>query len=197
MSYPEDPSLMPETDPTLGQEIPPTEPTEDMLDPQHWEEEKDTEPLPMPNGQQLKLSDAELKRIGNQIMEDYRSALGDHQQRMNRFARYYDAMRRKVGMSGGAEGRSNFSVPLTKWQVFSKLAKEMDALQGDDAEIVGVPVGPSDTEGAKTVGAYMTWRVFNSMRIWEGLTIFNFRRIVFGRTHAYVPYVREEFDSAG
>ena len=51
----------------------------------------------------------------------------------------------------GEETASNLPVPAIRWNLFTKWAKEMDALFGDDAEIVAVPVGPSDYRKDKKI----------------------------------------------
>jgi hypothetical protein len=146
---------------------------------------------------QLKLSKRERDRIGRCIEDDYYTAIGDHEIRMERFTGHYLRWRARVGMEGGAEGKSNFNVPLVKSQVFLKWAKEIDALLGDDAEIVSVPTGPSDQANVHKQGRYMTWRVFKSMGITSKLAVFIFRKNLFGRAHAYSPYKVETFDVPG
>jgi len=56
-------------------------------------------------------------------------------------------------------------VPYIRWNILTKWAKEMDALFGDDAEIVAVPVGASEYKRDQKISKYMTWRVFNSMKL--------------------------------
>jgi hypothetical protein len=146
---------------------------------------------------QLKLSKRERDRIGRRIEEDYANAISDHQSRMERFTSYYLRWRSRVGMEGGADAKSNFSVPLVKSQVFLKWAKEIDALLGDDAEIVSVPTGPADQANVAMQGRYMTWRVFKSMNITSKLAVFIFRKNLFGRAHAYAPYQVDTFDVPG
>lgn len=146
---------------------------------------------------QLKLSKREKDRIGRRIEEDFLNAIADHQSRMERFTSYYLRWRSRVGMEGGAEGKSNFNVPLVKSQVFLKWAKEIDAVLGDDAEIVSVPTGPADQADVGMQGRYMTWRVFKSMAITSKLATFIFRKNLFGRAHAYSPYCIETFEIPG
>ena len=51
--------------------------------------------------------------------------------------------------------KSNFHVPLTQWQILAKLAKEVDALLGDEAEVVVRPIGPADAKLAPKISRYM------------------------------------------
>jgi hypothetical protein len=142
----------------------------------------------------LKLTDAELTRLGNRVEEDIRGARDDHNARIERFRRYHQMWRNRVEAPAANEtGNPNFSVPLLQWQVYSKLATEMNALFGDDAEIVAVPTGPSDQRTVHKIGRYMTWRVFASMKIVNTLTAFDFRKLLYGRTHAYTPWVKETY----
>jgi hypothetical protein len=144
---------------------------------------------------QLGLPEAEIRKLGDRVMSDYRAALGDHNRRMNRFREYYRRWRAIPDQSViGEEETSNFPVPFIEWNVLAKLAKEADSIFGDDAEIVAVPVGPSDQRKVKKIGRYMTWRVFNSMKITRELLEFVLRKILFGRSHAYAPYKRDVYD---
>lgn len=173
-----------------GQEEP------NLLDEEIAFQEVENEPqLTAPLARQLKLSRKERERLWWVINQGYQDALVDHRARQSKFARYYEAMRRRVGMSGGEAGRSNFSVPLTKWQVYTKWAKTLDGLFGDDAEITASPTAPSDAENAEAIGRYMSWRVLSAMQAIEPLSIFVFRQIVNGRAHAFVPYIRQEYDT--
>lgn len=147
---------------------------------------------------QLQVGSQELSRLVNRIEQDFRGALADHQRRMDRFRRYYRRWRARVDVpAAGEEDLSNFRVPLTQWNVFAKWAVEMDALFGEDAEVVAVPVGPSDQKTAHKIGRYMSWRLFDSMRILPKFTTFEFRKILFGRAHAYAPWVEDTYRVLG
>src|SRR5947209_3012473 len=147
---------------------------------------------------QLKLSEPELTRLGNRVLTDYRNALGDHERRIAKWAEY---MRRWRGTPDapllGEEAKSNYPVPLIRWNVFAQWAKEMDSLFGDDAEIIAVPVGPSDYRRVKKIGLYMTWRVFDSMKLTNPFCVFVLRKLLFGRAFAYAPYTRDTYDVGG
>lgn len=143
---------------------------------------------------QLKLPKAELGRLANRIQEDFRNALSDHDARMARFTRYYMAWRNRTEPAAlGEEEASNYHVPLTQWHVYTKLAKETASLFGADAEVVAKPTGPSDQRIVKKVGCYETWRLFSSMAIVNPAITFNFRKILFGRAHVYMPWMRDTF----
>lgn len=144
---------------------------------------------------QLKWPDAEVQRIGNRVLSDYQSALSDHNRRLKRWAEYYRRWRAKVDPPApGEEDMSNLAVPYIRWNIFTKWAKEMDSLFGDDAEIVAVPVGPSDYRKDTKISRYMTWRVFSSMKLLGPFCEFVCRKLVFGRSIAYSPWKRETFE---
>ena len=143
---------------------------------------------------QLKLSQNELSRLNGRVEEDYNAAIGDHQARMERFVRYYRSWRnRATPPPAGEEDASNFTTPLIQWQVYQKWARDIEALFGGDAEIVAKATGPSDQKIVAKVGRYMSWRLFQAMRIVNPLAVFDFRKILFGRAHAYRPWVRETY----
>lgn len=146
---------------------------------------------------QLDFSEKEQELLLNRIKEDYDDALNDHQERLNKFARFQSRWRTRIGQSGGSQGKSNFHVPLVKWQLFTKWAKVVEAVLGDEAEIVAVPIGPSDSARAEKVGRYFTWRLFDYMKISNKLVHFFFNYLMFGRAHAYCPYRKDEFEIPG
>lgn len=144
---------------------------------------------------QLKWPEAELSRIANRVQSDYRNALSDHNARMQRWRLYYRRWRATADTPGmGEEAASNVPVPYIRWNILTKWAKEMDSLFGDDAQIVAVPVGASDYKRDKKIGLYMTWRVFNSMKLIKPFCVFIQRKILFGRSIAYAPWKRDTFE---
>ena len=147
---------------------------------------------------QLKLSKLEMARLVQRVLTDYRADLTDHNRRIRRWAEY---LRRWNGTPDqpdrDAPDASNFPVPYICWNVAAKLAKEMDSLFGDEAQIVAEPVGPSDFRKDKKIGLYMTWRVFNSMKLMSRFCVFIFRKILFGKSFAYSPYVRRTYQVKG
>lgn len=142
------------------------------------------------DAKQIKLPKTELSRLGQRVDEDYRNALADHDERMRRFQSYY---RRFRGRTDAMDETGAFRVPITQWQVYSKLAKEMASLFGADAEVVAKPTGPSDQTRVRKISRFQTWRVFDSMRIQNPATVFNFRKILFGRSIAYAPWHRDTY----
>jgi hypothetical protein len=147
---------------------------------------------------QLKWPDPEVSRIASRVQSDYRNAISDHNLRIRRWRDYYRRWRQMAGVPAmGEEDASNFPVPYCQWNILTKLSKEMDGLFGDDAEIVAKPVGPSDYRKDQKISRYMTWRVFNSMRLLNPFCVFVLRKLIFGRSVAYSPWKRETFEVKG
>ncbi len=144
----------------------------------------------MPNELQLKLSDREAQRLGARIYEDFLGARSNHDLRIQKFRRIY-RMWRGLSMAGTKEDGAEFQLPMLKWFTFGHWARCMQALLGDDAEIVAVPTAPTDEKDAKMAGNYMTWRFFEYMRATNPLTIWVFRTVMFGRAHAELTYEQE------
>lgn len=143
---------------------------------------------------QLILPSTELTRLNRRVETDYQNAIDAHGKRLERFRRYYQLWRNRVEAPAvGDEDASNFGVPLIQWQTMGKLATDMSSLLGADAELIGKPVGPSDQKNVAKVGRFMTWRMFQSMKITNPLIVFDFRKILFGRSHAMLDYARETF----
>ena len=140
----------------------------------------------------LKLSKSEREKLAVRIDTDFTGSVSDHQRRMQRFVRYYERIRNIPDPDAPVDGSSTFSVPMMQWQVFGKWADTMQQILGDDAEIVAEPIGPIDQRLQHKVGRYMTWRLFRAMKIARELAIWAFRAIVFGRAHAYRPWVLEK-----
>jgi hypothetical protein len=144
---------------------------------------------------QLKWPQAERERIGNRVLMDYRASISDHNRRINKWREY---LRRWLGSvdtpAQGEEDASNVPVPYIRWNILTKWAKEMDALFGDDAEIVAVPVGASEYKRDRKISKYMTWRVFNSMKLLNKFCVFVVRKLIFGRSIAYSPWKRDTFE---
>jgi len=143
---------------------------------------------------QLILSKNEIGRLANRIEQDFYNAQSDHDQRIQRFRRYYRRWRQLTEQAAmSEEDEPNYTVPITQWQTSSKLAKEMSNLFGADAEIIAKPTGPNDQRIVRKISRFMTWRVFNSMKIVNPATVFNFRKILFGKSHAYRPWHRDAY----
>jgi hypothetical protein len=144
---------------------------------------------------QLALSDLERGRLGNRVLENFNNARADHDARQKRWIEYYRRWRARPDVPGlGDEEKSNFPVPVIRWNVKAAWAKEMDSLFGEDSEIVAVPVGPSDYKRVKKISKYMTWRVFDSMKLTNPFCVFDLRKLIFGRSIAYSPWEVKTYD---
>lgn len=141
----------------------------------------------------LNLPEREKVRLGRRIDRDFLDALSDHRKRRDRCMEYYRKWRnRHTPNPAGEEDASNFQVPLLRWFTWVKWAKQMDSIFGDDAEIIAVPVGPSDERNVRKVGRYMTWRVLHNMKLVNPLAVFTLRTVLFGRAHAYAPWLPDK-----
>ncbi len=149
----------------------------------------------MPQKQfQLKLDPAEKDKIAHRILADHDAARSAHQLRMSRYVEYYNRWRtRYTPNPQGEESKPNFRVPMVKWSVYQRWADELDQLLGDDAQVIAEPIGPTDERNVRKLSRYMTWRLFSSMKAVKPIALFTFRKILFGRSHAYRPWVRDTF----
>jgi hypothetical protein len=151
--------------------------------------------VPDQQSYQLKLSSTEKRRLGARVWQDYQNALGDHSRRIARWREYFRRWRAMVGASApGEEDASNLPVPVIRWSCKQKWSQNADAIFGDDAEIVAKPVGPSDYRNDRKIGLYMTWRVFNDMKITVKLLTYELYKIIYGRVFAYCPWQIDKFE---
>lgn len=141
---------------------------------------------------QLTLSDRELQRLANHIYQDFLAARSNHDRRIEKFRRIY-RMWRGVSSDGTREDGATFQLPMLKWFTFGHWARCMQALLGDDAEIIAVPTAPTDEKDAKMAGHYETWRFFEYMQATNPLTVWVFRSILFGVGHAEMIYEQEYY----
>lgn len=118
---------------------------------------------------------------------------------MDRFRDYYRRWRNRVeAPPAGEEDRSNFQVPMIQWQTFGAWGQMMQMLLGDDAEIIAQPTGPADQKIVGKVGRYATARYIRQMdNAISRYALFTFRAILFGRSIAYRPWVRDTFEVEG
>lgn len=152
----------------------------------------------MPKTYQIALGDDEKLKLVNRIEDDWNDDKSAHGARLERFAGYLKRWEGRVSVARiGEEDKPNHPVPVTRWNVFQKLARDMQSLIGDKAAITADPVGPSDSDKAQKVGCYMTSRVFGQMKLVTPLTVFEFLRILNGRAIAYRPWYRREFNTKG
>jgi hypothetical protein len=143
---------------------------------------------------QLIVSNREKQRLQLRITDDFQGARSNHDQRITKFRRLWRRWRSlNVSPSNSKKDAPPFQVPLMKWTTFSQWARCMQALLGDDAEIIAEPMTPEGDKTAVKVGKYMTWRVFEYMEAIAQLSPFVFRAILFGRAFAEIEYVQEYY----
>lgn len=148
----------------------------------------------MPKSYQLDLSDSEQTLLITRIEQDFLGAKSSHQRWSQRCAEWMKKWEARVDPPAvGDEDKPNQVVPLLQWQTFNKLARDLQALLGDEAEITARPTGPSDRGAVAKIGRWMTSRLFDQMEIINPLCEFEFRRIVNGWSCAYRPWYRREF----
>src|ERR1041384_3285928 len=148
----------------------------------------------MPKSFQISLPDAEKQKLINRIETDFLLAKASHLRYSQRCAEWMQKWEARVDApAAGDEDKPNNTVPLVQWQCFAKLARDMQALLGDEAAITAAATGPSDRGLVQKVGRYMTSRVFDQMKLVNPLCEFEFRRILNGWSAAYRPWYRSEF----
>jgi hypothetical protein len=148
----------------------------------------------MPKSFQIEISQSEQSKLVDRIEQDFLLAKASHLRWSERCAGWMKKWEARVGPAKvGDEGKPNHVVPLMQWQCFNKLARDMQALLGDDAEITAKATGPSDAAKVAKIGRYMTSRVFEQMELINPLCVFEFRRILNGWSCAYRPWWRREF----
>jgi hypothetical protein len=135
----------------------------------------------MPKSFQIPLSLSEQALLINRIEQDFLLAKASHLAYNERCAGWMKKWEARVERpKAGDELKPNHTVPLIQWQCFNKLARDMQALLGDDAEITARATGPTDAAKVAKIGRYMTSRVFDQMELISPLCVFEFRRILNG-----------------
>jgi hypothetical protein len=153
-------------------------------------------PSPAPaKGFQLRLNEREAELLAAQIEDNYQSAESSHLKRMERYAGYLRRWRSIADPpKPGKKKRSTIRVPLLKWQLYARWAQVMQSLFGDDAQIVAAGKEPTDDQMAESVSAFLTDalidRMDKAMQAWTELEFF---ALLFGRAHAYAPWVERYF----
>lgn len=142
---------------------------------------------------QIKLTPREQQRLYSHIWENFIAARADHDGRIARFRRYWRMWRGLNQTRGDRNAGQDLQVPLIKWTVFGQWAKFMQALLGDDAEIVARAAAPTSQSSSRKVGQYMTWRVFEYMQATIPLATWVFRAILFGRSFGECIYEQEYY----
>lgn len=141
---------------------------------------------------QLKLSEREQERLRSRIWNDFQGARSNHEARIRRFRRYY-RMWRGLEESMGSKDGPDFQVPMLKWITFGHWSRCMQALLGDDAQVVAAGTAPEGEKISAKVGGYLTWRIFEYMKATPALATWVFRTILFGRGIAELQYEQEYF----
>lgn len=143
--------------------------------------------MPIPKVKQLELSEEATQRLISRIEQDYEDDSADLQGRNNALQRWYKLWRVARNMNGfPEEEKPAFNIPLVLWQILAKLAKELDALLGDESEIIVNPIGPSDTKRAQKVTRWMNWRVKNSLKLFKKLYVYLLQKSVMGTTIGHI-----------
>ena len=143
---------------------------------------------------QISLPAEEQSKLVDRIENDFLAAKASHMRYAERCASWMKKWETRVSRpAAGDELKPNNVVPLIQWQVFNKLARDLQSLLGDNAEITAKATGPSDADLPAKVGRYMTSRLFNQMEITNPLIVFQFRRILNGWSCAYRPWYRRMF----
>lgn len=147
--------------------------------------------MPPVKVKQLELNDVERKALTLTIEQDWRLDSIDMNLRNNAVKRWYKKWRAapQVG-EFPAEQVSNFHIPLIQWVVLSRLAKEIDALLGDEAEVVVRPIGEADKERAPKIQRFMNWRIKISLKLFKKLYDYLLQKNVMGTTIAFLPWVK-------
>lgn len=151
------------------------------------------DPPPRRKFRQIIVTERERGRLRDRITQNFQAARSDHDARINRFRRYYRMWRSLNQTKGDRKVGPDLQIPLVKWTTFGQWAKYMQALLGDDAEIIAKPSSPVDAADAKKAGVYMTWRVFEYMQATVEIAVFVFRSCLFGRSHGELIYEQEYY----
>lgn len=140
---------------------------------------------------QLKLSEQELERLKDHIWHRFLGARSNHDARIERFRRYWRMWRGLHPDTGRRGENAELDVPMLKWIEFGHWSRCMQAILGDDAEIVAAARTPEAEKLSRKVGLYETWRFFEYMKGINALTPWVFNATLYGRAHAYAPYEQE------
>src|ERR1035441_1064099 len=133
---------------------------------------------------QIASSDGERSKLLNRIEQDFLLDKASHLRYSERCAGWMKKWEARVSPPRmGEEHHPNHVVPMVQWQCFNKMARDLQTILGDDAEITAAAVGPSDEADVIKIGRYMTNRVFSQMKIVDPLCVFEFRRILRSEEH--------------
>ena len=145
--------------------------------------------MPQPPCTQLKLTDAEKTRLKSQITDDYQDDSADFDNRNKALRRWYRLWRNAMDTNGFPnQESSNFSIPLCLWIIKAILAKELDALLGEESEIVVTPIGKSDSTRQEKVKKWLNWRIKNSLKLYTPFYDYLLQKRIFGTTLGYLRW---------
>lgn len=137
--------------------------------------------MPIPRVTQLQLDEEQRGRLERTIQDDYARDSADLAGRSKAMTRWYKLWRNAITPNGFPDSDTpNFSIPLVLWQILAKLAKEVDALLGEESEIVVTPIGKSDTERVEKVKKWINWRIKHSLKLFEPMYDYLLQKNIFG-----------------
>lgn len=144
----------------------------------------------------LRLTQEELGKIAGHIDEVTRAAEADNTSRLRRLANFIESWRRRqpevdVDIAKTMEETPRQRVPLIKWNIQTKLAHDLNALFGEDAEVIAEPEGDADVQTAQKVAHYMDHLLFRKMKMVNPFIVFTLYKLISGRGFAYVPYEKK------
>ena len=147
----------------------------------------------IPEAKQLKLTTVEREHLRALVETDWQQDSNDLEGRGKLYQRAIRLWEAATAPHNFPEQeRSNFHIPLTQWQCLSKLAKEIDALLGEDAEIAVRGIGPSDHQRAEKIKRFINWRFKVSLKIFKKLYDYLQQKVVLGTTIAHIPWVKRQ-----
>lgn len=145
--------------------------------------------MPQPPSKQLKLSERDKERLKAQITSDYQDDSADFENRNKALRRWYRLWRNAMDTNGFPnQESSNFSIPLCLWIIKAILAKELDALLGEESEIVVTPIGKSDSTRQEKVKKWLNWRIKNSLKLYTPFYDYLLQKRIFGTTLGYLRW---------
>jgi hypothetical protein len=149
--------------------------------------------MPIPKVKQFALSEEDKTRLGLLIEQDYTDDSTDYQQRNSALKRWYKLWRNAMELQGFPDQETpNFSIPLCLWVIKAALAKEMDALFGEESEIAVNPIGKTDTQRVDKVRRWINWRVKKSLKLYRLFYDYILQKKVFGTTIGFVAWKTEK-----
>lgn len=150
-------------------------------------------PTKYPAARQMELSKEDKEALRLKIRDDWFLDSTDNEKLNRMRKRAIELWEAATDVNAFPEQeKSNFHVPLTQWQILAKLAKEVDALLGDEAEVVVRPIGPADAKLAPKISRYMNWRVKVSLKLFKKLYDYLQQKIVMGTAIAYLGWEKRE-----